>query len=334
MEIWLIVLISVAAVFVVFAVLLSFAAIAENVAFGKRVDKNPLLKYFTAEDFGLSAESVNLVHGLNGYIYSNKSVQNNGKLVIFCHGMGPGHIAYTTEIAYFCNNGFTVLAVDNAGCNFSQGKNLKGMYSGVKTAVAAIDFARQSEKLKDMPVYLVGHSWGAYSALCASAKRKVEKVVAISAPNTPSKTMQDGAAPILGKCFAAILSPFWYILNFLKFGTNGNLNAAKCAQKNGVPTLLIHGDNDSIVRLSRSAYAAAKGSNVTKILAKGKAHNPYNTENAEAKLTELSQGLKKVKNMSEDERSSFFGNFDFAAATEEDNKVMEAIFDFLMQVSQ
>lgn len=293
---------------------LTLAYIAERSVFGKRCDKNPNFKYFSAEDFNLSAESVLLPKGLKGFIYRNDNTSQKDKLIIFCHGMGPGQIAYTTEIAYFCNHGFSVLAVDSRGCNFSGGKSLKGMYSGVETVIAAIDYAKTLQFEK---IYLVGHSWGAYSALCASAKRKVDGIVAISAPNTPSKTMQEGAAPYISRPFAAILRPFWYIISFLKYGAKGNSNAAKCAKINGTPTLLIHGDKDKVVTPCKAAFYKAEGKNITKLLVQGKAHNPYNTENAEKLLAELMQ--RKVD----------ASQFDFKAATEEDEEVMQKILNFI-----
>ncbi|MDE6441249.1 MAG: alpha/beta hydrolase [Clostridia bacterium] len=309
-------LIAVIAVLAVLVLLFLFALVGDRAAFGKRADKNPYLKYFTAEDFDLSAESVALSHGLKGYFYRGKT-QNN-KLVIFCHGMGPGHIAYTTEIAYFCNLGYTVLAVDNKGCNLSAGRNIGGMYSGVKTAVKAIDFAKKYSFEK---VFLVGHSWGGYSALCASKQRKVDGVIAISAPTTPAKTIAGGASPYLTKPVSVILIPFWWIINLLKFGVYGNANSAKCAMKNSTPTFLIHGDKDEVVSPSRAAFYKAEGDNISKLSVKERAHNPYNTVKAEKYLAELLRQLRLGETV--------FDEFDFAAATEEDEEVMNWIEDFL-----
>ena len=310
-----------AVVLLVALLLFTIAILSEKLAFGTRCDKNPLLKYFTAEDFNLTAQPVTLPKGLKGFIYSKADIPQKEKLIIFCHGMGPGHIAYTTEIAYFCNSGFPVLAVDSRGCNFSEGKNLKGMYSGVQTAVTAIDFAVE-KGYKD--IALVGHSWGAYSALCASAMRQVNKVVAISAPNTPSATMAEGAVNMgaLPRPLAAIMRPFWWLVNLFKYGAKGNSSAAKCAKKNGTPTLLIQGDNDKAVTLKKSAFYKAKGQHITKLLTEGKAHNPYNTKNAENQLAILSEKLKKNE-------FADIMQFDFKAATEEDEEVMQSILNFL-----
>lgn len=323
MQPWLIAIIVVASVLVLFFLL---AILSYMYAFGRRYDKGRLLKYFSFEEFGLNAEPVELVHGLRGALY-DKGEYDKSKILIFVHGMGAGHAPYMTEIAYFCNSGYRVLAVDSKGCGDSSGKNIGGMYEGVKTAISAIDFAKS--RFPQCAIYLVGHSWGGYSVLCASAKRKVEKVVAISAPNTPVRTIYEGAAKFISKPVAAILCPFWGLINFLKFGINGNLSATKCARKNGTPTLLIHGDSDGVVTPKKAVYFAKFGENVTKYLAEGKAHNPYNTVAAEKKLFELQTAIGNSAKMTEEERVVYFKNFDYAAATEEDFAVMQKIIGFL-----
>ena len=321
MDIRIIIIVVCSTVALVALLLFAIALLSDKLAFGMRSDKNPMLKYFTAEDFNLTAQPVDLPKGLKGAIYSKADVPQKDKLIIFCHGMGPGHIAYTTEIAYCCNFGYSVLAVDSRGCNLSQGKNMKGMYSGVQTAISAIDFAKE-KGYKD--ISLVGHSWGAYSALCASKRRKVNKVVAISAPNTPATTIAEGARTLgsLPRPLVAVLHPFWWLVNLFKYGAKGNSSASKSAKRNATPTLLIHGDKDKVVTLKKSAFNKAKGGNITKLLAEGKAHNPYNTENAEVKLAELSEKLKKNE-------FAEIMKFDFKAATEEDEAVMKNILNFL-----
>ncbi len=323
MEIWLIVLLAVAALILL---LFAFALLTYFVAFGKRYAKNSLLKYFSAEDLSLIEESFALGK-IAGRIYTDKSAVPRDEIIVFVHGMGPGHIAYTTEIAYFCRLGYTVLASDSLGCGNSGGRNIKGMYEGVKTAVKTIRFARQ--KYSGRKIFIVGHSWGGYSVLCASAEIKVDKVVSISAPTSPVKTIYYGAARIISKPFAALLCPFWYVINFFKFGAKGNASAIKCARKNGTPTLLVHGGKDFIVPPLKAAYYGVYGENVTKFLDENKAHNPYNTVEAEAVLSNVSKALSKCKTMTEEERKAYFSAFDIKAATEEDEAVMSVIAEFL-----
>lgn len=312
----------------VLCLLIIFSAVIDKIAFGKRNDKNPLLKYFSYENFGLNCESI-CVKNLKGFIYSDTSVEDNGKLIIFCHGMGPGQIAYTTEIAYFSRCGFKVLSLDSTGCNFSSGKSMKGFYEGVKTAVAAIDYAKN--RFTERKIFLVGHSWGAYSVLCASKERNVDGVVAISAPDSPPKTVTEQASHIISRPLAVIICPFLYLINIFKFGIKGNADAAKCAAKNGVPTLLVHGDSDKVVPAKRAVFYRADGKNITKLLVKGKRHNPYNTVEAENCLADIIAANMRVEKTTENQKE-FFKNIDFTLATQEDEKVMLDIVKFIENI--
>ena len=315
----------------VIALLFVFALLVYRVAFGSRCEKNPLLKYFTAEDFALTAQPVEIKKGkitLRGSVYTKQGAEQKSVLAVFCHGMGSGHCAYMTEINFLCESGFTVLALDNRGCDLSGGKSIKGMYTGVEAAKAAIDYAKSQEQFAGYKICLIGHSWGGYSALCASKERKVDAVVAISAPVSPVKTIYYGASQKMPKLLAAILCPFIAVVDFLHFGTKSNINAAKCASRSGTPTLLIQGDKDTIVPINKSAYAHATGNNIEKYMAADKSHNPYNTVMAQQMIIELSANLSKVRKMT-DEQKKYFSEFDFVAATEEDEAVMGKAVAFM-----
>ena len=327
---------------VIFGFVLLFVCLAfvfDHAAFGKRCEKNPLLKYFTAEDFDLTAKPVTVPFKtikLGGYIYTKSGEEKREKLIIFCHGMGPGQAAYTTEIAYFCNKGYTVLALDNMGCALSEGKNIRGMYSGAEAAMAAVEFAQTDSELKVLKPYLVGHSWGGYSALCASAKVRVAGVVAISAPNSPAITVAETVAHMTPKIFHPFLLIIAFYLNLImgykylkQGGLMGDMTAKNCVKENGTPTLLIHGSKDNVIDKDNAVFYLISGGNVTNYLAEGKGHNPYNTVEAEQKLAELSAAFKNAKKTGKSELKSFLDNFDFAAATEEDETVMQQIINFI-----
>lgn len=312
-------------IILIIAILYALAFSINKGVFGSRHDKNPLLKYYTAEDFNLSAKQVEIScvknQYIRGVIYKKEEVSQKNELVIFCHGMGPGHIAYTTEIAYLCNLGYTVLAPDYYGSGLSDGKSLKSNSSAVNGVTAAILYAEANLKFEKL--YLVGHSWGAYSALCAASKvGTVNAVVAMSAPDKSEKIMYSALIKRMPKFFANLLYPF---LCLACGGESAGKAVTNIVPK--IPVLLIHGEKDPLVPVERSAYFTAKGEHVTKYLSKGKRHNPYNSIAAEKKLSELLNGLSKYKKGEVSEE--FFKIFDFAAATEEDDEVMGEIARFL-----
>lgn len=317
MEIYHVILIAVAAAIVLIYFIMP--TLIYKTAFGSRYDKNPKLKYFTAQDFKLVEQTVETEYNgvaLRGAIYSKKPSVFCKNLVIFQHGMGPGHAAYMTEIAALANAGHAVLALDSFGCNLSEGKKLKGFYAATECVIAAYNFAKNNKFLKDKPVYLMGHSWGGYAVCCATTQIKVEGVIAISAPVSPTRALA-------GVAKASFFNPVFRVLNRAHCGRNGNANAVKALQKSQVNALLIHGEKDLVVKLFSSVAHVAKGKNVTKFIDKEKYHNPYNTVEAEKLLHELNVALM------DNYEQSYFNNFDFKAATEQDSVVMQQIKQFL-----
>ena len=293
-----------------------------------RQDKNPDFKYFTAEDFKLNTEDIEVTYKgeqLYSKIYSVKPVEECEKVVIFQHGFGAGSSSYMTEIATLASYGYAVVATDAYGCNNSTGKKVGGFYVGTEAVIATYIGVKRLEKLKDKKVILVGHSWGAYSVCCAANKVKVDGVVALSGFNAPAQCLCDQLKMIspIGKLLAPLLHPFFFILNAFR-STNGNTHAATALKKSGVKALLIHGEKDRTVTLKHSVSKKAEGENVTKLILADKKHNPYNTVEAEEYLAKLLAFDGKDE--------AFIKNYDWAKATKEDCEVMSNIDNFIKTI--
>ncbi|MGN0804562.1 MAG: alpha/beta hydrolase [Candidatus Coproplasma sp.] len=333
MEWYEIALICLGCVFVLFVLFASAICVALNGIVFSRQDKNPDFKYFTPEDFKLNAEDLTVTYsGINLYskIYTVKPVEECEKVVIFQHGFGAGSSSYMTEIARYAKLGYAVVATDAYGCNNSQGKGVKGFYVGTETVIATYIGVKKDNRLKDKKIVLMGHSWGAYSVLCASNKIKVDGVVALSGFNAPAQCLCDQIKLVAstGKLLAPLLHPFFFILNAFR-STNGNAHSAKRIVQSGVKALIIHGAKDKTVPYKHSSANKANGGNVTKLILEDKRHNPYNTAEAEDKLKELSGGKKFA---TEEESKEYFANFDWDKATEEDESVMAKIDEFVKNI--
>ena len=163
MEIYWILLICLAAV--VLFILVFFAIVSvliQKTRFGVRSDGNPALRYFQAKDFeNLQAEDISFVSDkgqtLRGCIYSDMRVKEPKGLVIWVHGFGAGHNAYTTEIAYLAAQGYLVLGYDNTGCVLSDGKGVGGLIQGAIDASYAVRYVQNEPRLKQYKRVLVGH---------------------------------------------------------------------------------------------------------------------------------------------------------------------------------
>jgi pimeloyl-ACP methyl ester carboxylesterase len=299
-----------------------------NFMCGARQDRNSLLSYYSPEHFNLKYEEIPITYmgtQLYGAVYSLKDISGCKGLIIFSHGVGAGHCAYMTEIAQFAERGYAVLAYDNYGCDRSGGKNAKSFYSGAEAVVAAYIAVNKDNRLKDMPKFLVGHSWGAYSVLCASEHVNVNAVVAFSAFDKPSSLLLNLAFKC--KVIRALLSPFMSAINCIKScSIHGNRSAVKAIEKSHIPALLIWGEKDVVVNAKSSAALSAQGANISKLILPDKRHNPYNTVAAEDKLAELTVALTTK---TQEQAKEYFANFDFDLATQEDMEVMDQAIQFI-----
>ncbi|MGN1060967.1 MAG: alpha/beta hydrolase [Candidatus Coproplasma sp.] len=325
MEIWQIILIVFGCVFVLLTLILIMMGVVINKVVFARQDKNPEFKYFTAEEFNLITEDIDVTYKgekLYSKLYSTKPVEECEKVVIFQHGFGAGTSSYMTEIASLAKFGYAVVATDAYACNNSTGKKVGGFFAGTEAVIATYIGVKRCEKLKDKKVVLVGHSWGAYSVCCAANKVKVDGVVALSGFNAPAQCICDQLKMIapMGKLMAPVLHPIFFFINMFR-SSNGNTHAANALKKSGVKALLIHGKKDRTVPKKHSAAQKAQGDNVTKLILADKKHNPYNTVAAE-------ECLAKLLSFSGD-NEEFYKNFDWTKATEEDDKIMSNIDSFI-----
>ena len=329
-------------VIIIFMKLLLFAKLILNVIFGKRCEGNPNLKYFTANDFEelenqkIEFES-NKGQKLRGYIYTNKRIEKYKGLIIFVHGMGAGHLSYTTEINTLAKAGYKVMSYDNTGTCMSEGKSLVGFYQAVIDLKYAIDFVNNNENLNKYDISLVGHSWGAYTVCqVLNFTSNIKSVVAFSGPNNSSKLICDLMGG--GKVNLNFLKIFFDI-NLFTFGKKSLKNTTEILKKSGVSILLLHGDLDSTCSVKNSLIADKNifddNSNIKTVLYENKYHNVYQTRESEKYLNEIFANISKLTKDSKKDESvkeklnEIYNNIDYKKITEEDAEVMKTVIDFL-----
>ena len=264
----------------------------------KRCEGNENLKYLKAKNFdNLNAHPINFKSDsnqtLNGFLYSSAKVDKYKALIVFSHGMGAGHLAYTTEINYFAQKGYLVLAYDNTGTCESEGKKLKGFAQGVIDLKYALDYVASREDLKELPVLLLGHSWGGYSVCNVSALSPavdIKGIVAFSPFNSLNKLLSD-MVKMKTKANIRFMTPFLDFVNLLKFGKAGILRSCDTISSNQIPTLVMHGGNDMTVNVQNSPvglkHRIAENQNARAVLYESKYHNVYLAKDAEQYLNDI-----------------------------------------------
>lgn len=330
-------LIAIPVLAIVLLCLLAFAV--EKVAFGNRCEGNAYLQYFTAADFpNLTADPVEFTGNrgqvLRGNLYSETGKQDFKALLVFAHGMGGGHLSYTTELDFFAKRGYLVLAYDNTGTMASEGKSLVGMPQAVSDLRSALAFAKQDARTKALPVVLAGHSWGGYT-VCRVLyfHPNVKGVVAFSAPDDVPSLLCAQAKAMTGKNLG-FLEPFLRLYERIRFGKVAAMRTSEIVSQADVPVLLLHGEKDTTVRPADAAATQEilkNRKNVQTVLYPEKQHNVYATVEAEqyiadafAKLGVLTKDKAKAA-----DAKSFAETLDFRKMCEEDTEVMETVSAFL-----
>ncbi len=322
-----------------FAFCMILAWAVEKVGFGKRQEGNPLLRYFTAADFeNLHAAPVefsgNRGQTLRGNLYSDSTRTEYKALLIFVHGMGGGHLSYTTEIDYFAKRGFLVLSYDQTGTMASDGASLVGMPQGIYDLKSALDFVKQNSLTKNLPVLLAGHSWGAYIvSRILYFHPDVKGVVALSAPEDVPELLC-AQAKVQTQHSIAFLKPFLRLYERLKFGAVAAKRTSEIVADSDTPILLLHGAADTAVPLSSAAANSEllkTRSNVQTQIYPEKQHNVYSSLQAEQYITEAFQKLGVLADNKEntEELQAYAASLDFRKMCEEDSAVMETVAAFL-----
>lgn len=298
--------------------------------FWERRDKRPGVKYFTAEDFDdLEAGAVTLgskKHKLRGYVYTAKNqAKDEDNLIIFFHGWGAGHLAYTKEIRTLAlKTGYKVLAVDYAGNDLSDGRN-RGFLNALKNSKQIIDFAVKT--YPNRRIHIVGHSMGGFvagNALSYAANDAVKTVTVISGLNSLPLTI---GSLLKANKFVQKLINIAYLIAHPRLG---RLTTAKSIANNKVPTLVIHGKLDQSVSYKTAGRVyqevARTNKHIRTIMYNDKYHNPYLTLDAEAAYNEFINNLRLLSGKKNaQKRAEYLATVDYERLGKDDPEIFEVI---------
>ena len=166
-------------------------------------------------------------------------------LIVVAPGHRDANDIKLYEIRYFIDAGYSVVCLDYTGCYTSGGSSMKGYSQSVYDIDALLDFIETNEKFKDVPIYLFGHSMGAY-AVCAELQfeHNIEKVVAASGFDTPEEQWQYSIKRYTG-VFYPIVKPYNSLFIALKYGDDKDLSAVDGINSLSIPVLVISAEEDS-----------------------------------------------------------------------------------------
>lgn len=212
---------------------------------------------------GLRRKKVTIVSGsthLTGYLYGEQTAKG---LVVVCHGIASGGEDNLSMVKYMLDDGYQVFTFDYTGVYESEGSSSVGFYQAVKDLNAVMGYIEASSALKDLPVFLYGHSWGGYTAAAElNFRHDIAGVISISGFSTPMAVTGEVAKKSMPSLLAELLLPFAALYQRVVFGKNYNLSAVDGINSCNVPVLVMHGKEDEVIGYEGSSIIAQRA-NIT-----------------------------------------------------------------------
>lgn len=293
-----------------------------------RYDKQVGIPYYSHLDFsGLNQDKASFTNSKGieiTYFYYYYPNFKNDKIILFCHGIGPGHTAYLKEIEWLAKAGYKVLTLDYTGCGESKGKMLGSLYNPTQDVLDLLNHINLDSK-----IIVVGHSLGGFTALNVVANLiKCYKAVIMSGFLS---------VPLLLKCI--IKNKFFrnsilrYECHFEnQFTEDGIFNFLNNTKKE---LLFIQSTDDNIVPYEASLKPVEEvdNKNIKTLKVYGKKHNPnYSLEAVEYMEETFKVYHSKLKGKmikTDEEKINFFKNVSLDKLTEQDPKIIREIINFI-----
>lgn len=208
---------------------------------------------------GLRRKKVTIVSGsthLTGYLYGEQTAKG---LVVVCHGIASGGEDNLSMVKYMLDDGYQVFTFDYTGVYESEGSSSVGFYQAVKDLNAVLGYIEASASLKNLPVFLYGHSWGGYTAAAVlNFKHNIAGVITISGFSSPMAITKEAAGRIIPTLLVDLLLPFAALYQRIVFGKNYNLSAIDGINSCDVPVLVMHGKEDEVISYEGSSIIAQR----------------------------------------------------------------------------
>ena len=296
----------------------------------KRYDKDGIIPYYSYKDFlGLNVEEHHFVNSKNiniAYFIYNYSYYKDDKVIIFCHGIGPGHTAYLAEINMLTKAGFRVIALDYTGCDCSGGDSMISINEPTRDIIDLINHL----KLKQEIVF-VGHSLGAYSIINVLRCQNIKSKAVVISPfiNLEDQIKVFVKSKMVTKSilkYEAKIEPDYFIKDFLEYlKTTDN------------KMLFIQSKDDNIVPFEKNLKVVEElnNPNIQCLILDKRGHNPNYTEEAVAYMNktfiEYNSLVKKKKLKTVEEKKNYFKDKSINKMTEQDEEVFKDIIEFIQK---
>ena len=190
---------------------------------------------------------------LQGFVYGKT---NSKGLVVISHGLGSTADSFIPMVTYFVDRGWRVFAFNNTGAGGSEGNGTRGLYQSLIDLDAALAYVENTGAFRDLPVMLLGHSWGGF-AVCAvlNYNHKINAVASFAGYNSGMEVLREQGLAAAGVFYYGAI-PQMMLLQKLLFGKVTKLNAVDGINKAGVPVLIVQCSDDFLIPAATTSIYA------------------------------------------------------------------------------
>lgn len=301
-----------------------------------RYDGDPAIFYFSGNDFPAINRIQFDIKGsqgiLRGYFYFCDELDFD-RVVIFDHGIGAGHMAYMKEIEFLTKNGYTVYSYDHTGCVESDGDGILGFSQGINDLDRVVRTLKLDPRLSRKPIKIIGHSWGAYSAMNAVALHPQITHVVSLAGFLSAKALIEQYLPKFVMRYSSEVMGRERQLNPLY----ADMDARESLVNSGAKFLHLQSEDDTKVKYELCTpileEALKNRKNTEFITLNNKNHDPQRSEEAveadKRMQAELINLRKENRLNSEEEIMEFQKKHNWDLIYRQDPEVWKKILDFL-----
>ena len=287
-----------------------------------RYDKDGYTPYLSSENFaGLNKETHTFINSLGveiSYFYYYYDNYKPEPIILFLHGLGPGHTAYIREIQTLAEMGYKVLTLDYMGCDSSKGDRLPSLNEPTRDVDDLLNLLKPNKE-----IIVIGHSLGAYTTLnIMNIRDELKKAVVISGFLRPDIVLNS----LLGtKMFSASIAKYEKKVESKYFSINNYDYVKNTSNK----LMFIHSKDDSVVNYDAAMKPVidANNPNIKLITVDGRGHNPNYSDNAAKMVTEVFGKYYKLKK--DEDKKKLMKNLDPWTITEQDPEIFKKIKEFI-----
>ncbi len=214
------------------------------------IDYEEIKEEYPRREFGFFN---NLDLRLQGYLYG----EGDKGIIVVAPGLQSGADDYLSLILGLTDMGWRVFSFDTTGSFKSEGGDSIGFCQETEDLLSVIETIKHDKELKNLPLFLVGHSRGGYAAACAlDSEYDIKGIATISGANSPMEVTVDTSKNYVGP-LAYMGYPFLYAYQSMLFGAEmTEMKASEIISRSNCPTLIIQGTEDTVTPVDTcSIYA-------------------------------------------------------------------------------